>query len=300
MTHANSTIIRGLLWAGVAILIWSGALVMLRLGVTTGLTAYDLTALRFSVAGILLLPILLRKDQATPALGLTGILVLVVLFGAPFVLLLSVAMQTAPASAAGALNPGVMTISSVLMARWIERERLTKGRLMGIALVAGGVAAAVLADGITAGHVILMLTGVMWTGYGIFLRTRRVPALYATAVVAVGSAVIYLPIYLLALPKGITTAPIADVVTQALVQGVLVTTIAVYAFGRSVELLGRVAGTSLPALIPVVTLGLSVLILGDKPHLPEILGACLVTLGIATVIAGPKLASILEARRSCH
>jgi len=51
--------LQGLGWAVAAITIWSGSLVMLRLGVTTSLNAYDLTALRFGVAALILAPVAL-------------------------------------------------------------------------------------------------------------------------------------------------------------------------------------------------------------------------------------------------
>jgi hypothetical protein len=41
-----------------AVAIWAGWLVMMRVGVTTTLTAFDLTALRFVVAGVVLLPVI--------------------------------------------------------------------------------------------------------------------------------------------------------------------------------------------------------------------------------------------------
>ena len=43
-----------------AVVIWAGWLVMMRIGVNTTLTAFDLTALRFGVAGVVLLPVVLR------------------------------------------------------------------------------------------------------------------------------------------------------------------------------------------------------------------------------------------------
>ena len=43
-----------------AVSIWAGWSVVTRLAVTTGLDAWDIPALRFGVAGLLLLPILIR------------------------------------------------------------------------------------------------------------------------------------------------------------------------------------------------------------------------------------------------
>ncbi|MDK3019801.1 EamA family transporter [Pseudodonghicola flavimaris] len=127
----------GLGWAAVAILVWSGALVMLRLGVTTSLNAYDLTMLRFAVAGLLLAPIALRRGRGTDRLGVMGLGAMVVCFGAPYVLLVALAMKTA-AAAAGALNPGAMAIVSVLLGRAILGDRIGGARLIGLALTTLG------------------------------------------------------------------------------------------------------------------------------------------------------------------
>ncbi|WP_414451568.1 DMT family transporter [Burkholderia sp. 22PA0099] len=275
----------GLMWAATAILIWSGSLILLRLGVTTGLTAYDLTALRFGVAATLLLPVLVRGGIATDGPGLVGVLAMVALFGAPYVLLLSLAVKTAPAAAAGALNPGVMAIASVLLGRVRHAQRINPARWLGIGLTLAGIAAFVgTAGGLATGHFVLFATGLMWAAFAAFVRARRVPALRATALIAVGSAVLYLPVYLLALPVGILHAKPADVLLQAVFQGVLVTTVAVYAFGRSAELLGAEVGTSLPALIPAVTLALDTFVMGDTPRPWDVAAACLVTVGIALIL----------------
>jgi drug/metabolite transporter (DMT)-like permease len=295
MTSRNIAL--GLFWASLAILIWSGSLVLLRMGVTTGLTAYDLTALRFGVAGALLLPVLMRKGAGADRPDLISALLLIAMFGAPYVLLLSLAVKTAPAAAAGALNPGVMAIASVIIARLIYRETLGTTRLLGTALTALGIVGFLVEGGVAFGHAFLLATGIMWAGYAAIMRSRRVPALTATALVAVGSAALYLPIYVLALPKQITGAPFPTILLQAGFQGVLVTMIAVYGFSRSAELLGPVAGTSLPALIPAVTLGLEILVLRETPHWGDVAGACLVTFGVALVLAGGKRAKAPRERR---
>lgn len=293
---SSRSIALGLAWAVVAILIWSGSLVLLRVGAIAGLTAYDLTALRFGVAGALLLPVLIRKGTRASRPGAASALLMIILFGAPYVLLLSLSVKTAPAAAAGALNPGVMAIASVIMARLIHGEALGMAHLFGVAMTALGVGGFLLGGGVALGHAILLVTGIMWASYASITRSRRVPALTATALIAVGSAALYLPLYVLALPKQIADVPLATILLQAMFQGVLVTTIAVYAFGRSAELLGPVAGTSLPALIPVMTLGLEILVLKETPKPGSVAGACLVTVGIALVLAGGNLRKLSAAR----
>lgn len=277
----------GLGWAVVAITVWSGSLVMLRLGMTTSLNAYDLTSLRFGVAALILAPVALRRGVGTDRLGLASLVAMVVAFGAPYVLLISLALKTAPAAAAGALNPGVMAIASVLLGRMILGDRIGGVRVAGLAVTAVGIFLFTQAGGaIATGHLILFGTGIMWASYALILRRAAVPALNATAIVAVGSAVFYLPIYLVALPKQIFAAPMADVLVQAGFQGILVSVVAIYAFNRSAELLGPVAGATLPALIPVVTLGLGVVVLGETAGADETSSAIMVTIGLALILVG--------------
>lgn len=287
MSIISQNTMSGLGWAVVAITVWSGSLVMLRLGVTTSLNAYDLTMLRFGVAALILAPVALRRGSGIDRLRLTGLVAMVVTFGAPYVLLITVAMETAPAAAAGALNPGVMAIGAVLLGRMIFGDRIGTARLIGLVVTATGIVLFTQAGGaVTTGHLILIGTGTMWASYTLIVRRAVVPALNATAIVAVGSAVFYLPVYLAALPKQILAAPMTDVLMQAGFQGVLVSVVAIYAFNRSAELLGPVAGATLPALIPVVTLGLGVVVLGETARAGEAASAILVTMGLALILVG--------------
>lgn len=277
----------GLGWAVVAITVWSGSLVMLRHGMMGSLNAYDLTFLRFGVAAVILVPVVLRQRTALAQLGLIRLGLMVVTFGAPYVALISLALKTAPASAAGALNPGVMAMASVLMGRVIFGDKICAAPFAGLLLTAFGTGLFVQAGGeITGGHLLLIGTGIMWASYALIIRSAAVPALTATAIVAMGSAILYLPIYLVALPKQILTAPLEDVLIQAGFQGVLVSVVAIYAFSRSAEILGHTTGATLPALIPVVTLGLGVLFLGETAGSEEVVSAILVTLGLALILVG--------------
>ena len=280
----------GILWATVAIVVWSGSLVMLRLGVTTSLNAYDLTMLRFGIAAIVLAPVIAKYGIGRPTLPIWGAVAMVILFGAPYIVLLSFAMKTAPAAAAGALNPGVMAIASVVISAVVFANKVDATRAAGLLITAAGIIAFTWTGGsLTPGHVILIGTGLMWALYAAVVRYFAVPALIATAIVAVGSAVLFAPLYITVLPKTISMAPLTDIVTQAVFQGIFVSVAAVYAFNRSAECLGPVTGAVLPALIPVVTLGLGVIALGERVNLGALVSALVVTAGLALILAGKAI-----------
>ena len=280
-------------YATVAILIWSGSLAMLRLGVSASLNAYDLTALRFGTAALILAPVVIRQGFALKQLGSAGLLTMIVGFGAPYVMLISIALETASASAAGSLNPGSMAIVSLVLGVVVFRDRIGPLGIAGAMLVLVGICMfAGLAEAVTIGHLTLIGSGIMWAAYSLAVRRSGVSALHATAIVAVGSAIFYMPVYITILPKLIPDAPWHDTLAQAGFQGVLVSVIAVFAFNRSAELLGPITGATLPALIPLVTLVIGALMLHERAGVAEYFSAALVGLGVAAILASRALARV--------
>ena len=69
--------LKGVLSGLAAASIWAGWSVMTRLAVTTNMDAWDIAALRFGVAGPLLVPILLRRGLARDRLGWSGLVVII-------------------------------------------------------------------------------------------------------------------------------------------------------------------------------------------------------------------------------
>src|ERR1700741_4656547 len=84
--HAGSVYTRGALYGLAAVSIWAGNIVVAGLGLRSSLTPWDISAVRFGVAGLLLLPFLLRVGVAFDRLGWIGLAALV-LGGAPTVVL---------------------------------------------------------------------------------------------------------------------------------------------------------------------------------------------------------------------
>jgi drug/metabolite transporter (DMT)-like permease len=174
----------------------------------------------------------------------------------------------------------------VLLGIALFKDQASATRTVGIALIVLGMFGQVAwaSAGFTSGHLILGLTGIMWASYTVIIRKSGIAALHATALVAAGSALVYLPIYAFALPKRFFDAPVPDILLQAGFQGVLVSVLAVYAFSRSTELLGAVIGSTLPALIPLVTLLLGAIILGEPSRPNELAIALTIGAGVALIL----------------
>jgi hypothetical protein len=83
----SSEYIRGSLYGLAAVSMWAAWVVAVRYGIKTSLKPWDLTAIRFGVAGLILLPYLLKKGLAVDRLGGLGLAAIVLGGGAPMVLL---------------------------------------------------------------------------------------------------------------------------------------------------------------------------------------------------------------------
>src|SRR6266849_2181586 len=72
MQPASLDYLKGATFGFAAVSIWASWSVVTRLAVTTSLDAWDIAALRFGVAGLLLSPVLVRRGLARDRLGSLG------------------------------------------------------------------------------------------------------------------------------------------------------------------------------------------------------------------------------------
>jgi drug/metabolite transporter (DMT)-like permease len=130
--------VTGAVCAIAAVAIWAGWLVMMRVGVTTTLTAFDLTALRFAVAGVVLLRVVLRRGLAFNRLGFPGFMAVVIGAGFPVPLLVGAGLSFVPVAHASALIYGISPLIVACLAAVALKERLVPIRQAGLVLVGLG------------------------------------------------------------------------------------------------------------------------------------------------------------------
>ncbi len=282
---------RGALYGLAAVSIWSGWIVVARLGLRTSLTPWDIAALRFGVAGLLLLPYVLSKGLAIDRLGWGGLAAIVLGGGAP-VLLANTGLLFAPAAHAGALFPGVMPLMVAILAAVILTEAFTKEKWLGFALILPGVFA-VAWDGSstgsqqTIGHALFLGSGLAWACYTVAMRGARLDGLHAAAIAAVGALLLYVPAYWLVSGESLTRAPWPDLALQAVVQGLLTAIISLLLYGRAVAILGASSGAAFAALCPAMTALMAIPILGEWPSAIDWTAIAMISIGVYIVSGGP-------------
>jgi drug/metabolite transporter (DMT)-like permease len=284
---------RGALCGLGAACIWSGWIVVARLGLRSSLTPWDIAALRFGVSGLLLLPYLWRKGLAMERLGWVGLAALVIGCGAPMVLLVNAGLLFAPAAHAGALFSGVVPIMVALLAAPILHEAFTSAKRVGLALVLAGVIGIVWSAGGTIGtlqnigHLLFLGGALLWACYTVAMRRARLDGLHAAAIAAVGTLVLYLPVYAVVAGVSLFKAPLTDIALQAFVQGLLTAIISLVLYGRAVSILGASSGAAFPALCPAMTAVLAIPILGEWPTAIDWIAIILISAGAYVVSGGP-------------
>lgn len=281
--------LQGAAWGLFAISIWVGWILLTRYGVTTSLSPFDITALRFACAGLLLLPIVIKRGWGLRLVGFKTWLVICIGAGVPYVLIASGGLQFAPAAHAGALIPGTMPLWAALLAISLLHEKISGLRRVGLMLIPVGIIIFVGAGlthfetGYWRGHLLFLAAAMCWASFTAAMRQASLKgfsALHAAAVVSVVSAVWYLPVYALLLPHRIAEAPMEAIVIQTVYQGIFVSIVSLFAYARAVSILGASLGASFASLVPVLAMLAAIPLLGEVPKPIDYLGIAAVTIGV--------------------
>jgi drug/metabolite transporter (DMT)-like permease len=261
-------------------------MVVTRVAVTSTLSAEDLAALRFSSAGLLLLPVIWQRGFALDRLGWKGLVLVVLCAGVPYVLLASHGLALARAAEAGVLIPGTIPLFVGLLSLLALRERLGRIPQIGMGLIVAGVAiltgpALLAAAGAQLlGYAICLFSALVWAVYTIAARKVSLDAIHMTAIITIASAAWYLPLYLLLPDQGIWHADPQTLIVQVIYQGPLTGIVALLAYNRSIQLLGAARASAFTALLPLTTLLLAIPVLGEWPSLGDTAGAVLAAVGV--------------------
>jgi drug/metabolite transporter (DMT)-like permease len=286
---AEPSLLAGAAYGTSASLIWAGFPAVTKLAMAShSLTAFDVTALRFGVAGLILAPIFLRRGIG--GLRWPAVLLLVCGAGAPYVLLTAGGLAFAPAGHMGVITPSCMLLTTTLGSWLLLKDELPAGRVAGAAIILVGLALLGW-DGVDnhgaltwLGDSMFLAGGIFWAGYTIGSRYWAVEPFQATVLVAVLSMALYLPGYAWFAGASIAAAPWSEILIQAVFQGVLSAVVALICYTRAVKLLGAARGSVFAALVPSLSLLVAIPALHEIPTPLQIGGALLVTAGMVLAL----------------
>lgn len=265
---------------------------MTRLGVAhSSLDVLDVVFLRFIVAGMVLLPVLVLHRSGGP--GPLAVVLMVAGIGAPYMLVVGSGLSLAPVGLFAIVTPGTMIVFAAIGGAFFAGERLTAMQRYGIAAIVAGLAIAGFdhlrsATGAGIAIALFLVGGLLWAAYTVTTRVCAVGALRATALVSVISALTYSPVYFWFRGSALLSAPVGEIALQAFYQGVMVSIFALYFYSKAVSLLGSAPGAAFAALVPVLAVVEAALLLGEAPDAVLLGGLGIVTLGMAVSLLAPR------------
>lgn len=290
-------VLKGYAWGFFAISIWVSWMVATRAGAKSSLDALDLTALRFASAGLILLPVALKHGLDPGRLGWGVWTALICGAGVVYSIVSAAGFAFAPISHGSVMLPGTMPMFVAILSVLILGERIVGPRRFGFVLIPTGVIVLVFAGahhgtgGEWRGQLIFVAAALLWASYTIALRKSGLAPLAAAAIVCVWSAILFLPPYALyALATdgaGLAHASWGEIALQTLIQGVLSSVVALYAYNRAIAILGSSRGAAIGSLVPVLATLAAIPVLGEWPVGTDWLGLAAITVGVYLATGAP-------------
>ena len=279
---------KGMLFGLAAAVIWGAYLAMAKAGVSAGLLPSDIAFVRYAVAGLIMLPWLMRHGIGSfGGVGWARAVVLATLAGPLFILVGVGGYAFAPLAHGAVLQPAALTIGSLVLATIVLGDRPTIGRIVGVGVILAGLVVIagpglLVTQSLTPiGDAMFITAGLMWAVFAILTKRWSIAPLAATAAVSVLSAAVYAPAYLATAGLDrILAAPATMIVAQVIVQGVLSGVVAVIAFSKAAQLIGAARAAVFPALVPAVAIVLGVPVAGEVPTALQLAGLAVVSAGL--------------------
>jgi len=255
----------------------------------TDLTAFDIAALRFAIAGLVVLPFL--RAWWPGRLPLKAKVVMILCGpGAVYSMLSYIALSDASAAYGGVFANGSLPLFTMLLAFLFLRERPTRRQILAVAIIIfGGLLLGY--RGMTTGGrdvgiaiVLFLMASAILSLYIVGIRRWAVSPREALALINVPSAVIFLPLWFFFLPSGLAETDLAIIVGQALFQGLGPGFLAVILFALAAIHLGPTPTAGFSAAVPATAALLAIPVLGEIPNAMEWVGIATVTGGLFLLV----------------
>ena len=111
------------------------------------------------------------------------------------------------------------------------------------------------------------------------------------AISTIGSALVYLPPYLLLAGPRFLAAPWPEIAVQAALHGGIGATLSIFTFNLGMARLGAARAAAAGALTPTLTAVMGAALLGEVPSLAEAAGMAMLTAGV-WLASGARLSSV--------
>ena len=267
------------------VLVWSFWLIVSRVANDSGLTVYDLAAMRYGLASLVALPLCLYY-KPWRGLRLSQIAVLSFILGPVYILIVFSGFLYAPAAHGGIFMNGVLPLISILFGIVLFRKRPGALQVLGAALIL--VSSVVLAwdtsvsniQSAWIGDLMFVVGAIFFSSYLILSERWQLRPMQIIFCGTIVNAALYLPVWALWLPSGLADAPLGPLLLQAVYQGFVPNLIGLLFVAPASRTIGNGNTSSILAAVPGGGALLGLLILGEGLSLISVLALVILTIGL--------------------
>lgn len=277
---------QGYMYVAITMCIWGGFTITSRLNAIWHISPWDITALRFSLAFCILMPILIYKKD-TAFLFNKQPFILAMIGGVAYCLTSYSAFHFVPAAHAAIFLNGCIPLCTALAGFLLYQQPFDKHIRISLIIMLAAISVMSflmyretgVAFGI--GDLLFFISAIWWGTFTVLLRQWQLSAWHAMASVAIWSAIVYVPIYLLFLPKHLDQVSTPHLVMQTLFHGIFVVIIATLAYVEAIKRLGAFKTGSIVTLAPFIAAIIAVPLLNEPISLAMMCG--LIGMGIGAL-----------------
>lgn len=277
---------QGYVFVVITMCIWGGFTISSRLNAIWHISPWDITALRFILAFCILMPILIYKKDLR-FLFKKEPFILAMLGGVAYCLTCYSAFHYVPAAHAAIFLNGSIPICTAFAAYIFFKQPFDRHTWLSLSIMLCSIIAMSYlmykATGVafSTGDILFFISAIWWGIFTVLLKQWKLSAWHAMTGVAIWSALVYVPIYLLFIPKHLADAQIEHLVIQTIFHGVFVVIIATLTYIEAIKHLGAFKTGSIVTLAPFIAAIIAVPLLEEPLSFTMICG--LVGMGIGAL-----------------
>ena len=278
----------GILAAIAVLFIWSGWLIVSKIGAHSSLTTFDFMAIRYGISSIVALPILLYY-KPWQHMRLKRIVILTFLLGPFYTFCVFNAFNYAPASHGGIFMNGSFPVLTIIIGIYFFKEFPVKLQLLGIVLILFGAILSMIDGSIIytkeswIGDLLFFVAAIYFAFYLTLCRLWNVSLLQVVMCSSIFNGALYVPIWFFFFNSISIDQDLNGLYLQLVYQGLVPNLLGLLLLAISVRYIGPNPTAAILAGVPSMGIFLGFFLLGENIGFFGILGLIIITPGILIV-----------------